>query len=366
VAANSAANEVYDDIRQARADLLDPDVFAHQAANDKFRYTPGDELLNGLRGKDVLLVFVESYGRVAVEDPDIAPSVDRVLDDGTEALRAAGFESRSAFTTSATFGGLSWLAHSTTQSGLKVDTQPRYDALIDSERLTLTGAFSRAGWRTVGVSPSIVRDWPEAEYFGYDKAYVRDNVGYKGPNFSYAKMPDQYTMSALHRNELAPANRKPVMAEIDLVSSHIPWTHLPRMIDWDTVGDGSIYGPMPAQGKTKAEVWPDPVKVRDAYAESIRYSLTTLIEYMTKYGDKDTVMVFLGDHQPGPSITGETTMHDVPITLVAGDPAVFDSIGSWGWEKGLNPSPSAPVFPMEQFRDRFLTAFGPEKGHPGT
>jgi hypothetical protein len=345
VAANSAANEVFDDIRQARADLLDPDVFAQQAAVDKFRYTPGDELLKGLRGKDVLLVFVESYGRVAVEDPNIAPSVDKVLDDGTETLRAAGFESRSAFTTSSTFGGLSWLAHATTQSGLRVDTQPRYDALVRSERLTLSGAFSRAGWRTVGVSPSIVRDWPEAEYFGYDKAYVRGNVGYKGPNFSFAKMPDQYTMSALYRNEIAPANRKPVMAEI---------------------GDGSIYGPMPAQGKTKAEVWPDPVKVRDAYAESIRYSLTTLIEYLTNYGDKDTVMVFLGDHQPGPSITGDTQMHDVPITLVANDPAVFDSVGSWGWESGLNPSPSAPVFPMDQFRDRFLTAFGPEQGHPGT
>src|SRR3712207_4869214 len=32
VAANQAANEVYDDLRQARADLLDPDVFAQQIA----------------------------------------------------------------------------------------------------------------------------------------------------------------------------------------------------------------------------------------------------------------------------------------------------------------------------------------------
>lgn len=367
VAANSAANEVYDGLRQARTDLMDPDVFAQQAAVDHFRYTAGDQLLRGLRGKDVILVFVESYGRVAVQDTDIAPGVDHVLDEGTNTLAAAGFESRSAFLTSSTFGGISWLAHSTIQSGLWVNTQPRYDALINTDRLTLTGAFDRAGWRTVGISPSIVRDWPEARFFGYDKTYVRDNVGYRGPNFAYAKMPDQYTMSAFHRNEIAPADRKPVMAEIDLVSSHIPWTHLPRMIDWNTVGDGSVYGPMPAQGKTQAEVWPDPVKVRAAYAESIRYSLTTLIEYMTHYGSKDTVMVFLGDHQPGPSVSGDTNNHDVPISIVAGDPAVFNSIQSWRWQDGLHPSPSAPVWRMDQFRDRFLTAFGPpQSGHPGT
>ncbi|TDV44744.1 CDP-alcohol phosphatidyltransferase family protein [Actinophytocola oryzae] len=366
VAANSAANEVYDDLRQARADIVDPDVFAQQAAVDKYRYTHGDKLLNGLRGKDVILVFIESYGRVAVQGTDIAPGVDKVLDGGTDTLKAAGFDSRSAFMTSATFGGISWLAHSTTQSGLWVDSQPRYDTLIGTDRLTLTGAFARAGWRTVGISPSIVRDWPEAKFFGYQKAYTRDNVGYEGPNFAYAKMPDQYTMSAFYRNEIQPANRKPVMAEIDLVSSHIPWTHLPTMIDWNTVGDGSVFGPMPAQGKTQAEVWPDPMKVRAAYGQSIQYSLDTLIQYMTHYGSKDTVMVFLGDHQPGPSVSGDTKNHDVPISIVAGDPAVLDSVSGWGWQDGLNPGPSAPVWKMDSFRNRFLDTFAaPPSGHPG-
>jgi hypothetical protein len=366
VAANTAATQVFDDIRQVHADLVDPDVFARDIATDAFEFKRGDQLLNGLRGKDVILVFIESYGRVAVQDTDIAPSVDKVLDDGTETLRAAGFEARSAFMTSSTFGGISWLAHASVQSGLWVDSQPRYDALVSTDRLTLTGAFDRAGWRTVGVAPSIVRDWPEGEFFGYDHAYVRDNVGYHGPHFAYAKMPDQYTMSAFYRNEIAPADRKPVMAEIDLVSSHIPWTHLPRMIDWNTIGDGSIYGPMPAQGKTQAEVWSDAASVRAAYGESIRYSLDTLISYLTTYGDKDTVMVFLGDHQPGPSVSGDTRDHDVPISIVAGDPAVLDSIDSWGWQDGLHPSPSAPVWRMDSFRDRFLTAFGTPEGHQGT
>ncbi|MFC4852364.1 CDP-alcohol phosphatidyltransferase family protein [Actinophytocola glycyrrhizae] len=358
VAANSAANEVFDDLRQVRADLLDPDVFEQQVADDPFRHTAGSRLVPGLRGKDVLVTFVESYGRVAVEDPAVAPGVDAVLDRGTDQLRAAGFEARSGFMTSSTFGGGSWLAHASLQSGLWVDSQPRYDTLTGGDRLTLSGAFKRAGWRTVGVSPSITRDWPEAKFFGYDKAYVMNNVGYEGPNFSYAKVPDQYSMAALQRTELAPADRAPVMAEIDLVSSHIPWTHLPRMVDWDVVGDGSVYKPMPAQGKTHAEVWSDTGKVREAFGQSIQYSLNTLISFLTTYGTDRTVLVFLGDHQPSPVVSGDDASHDVPITIVAKDPEVLEAVAGWGWEPGLNPSPGAPLWRMDQFRDRFLTTFG--------
>jgi phosphatidylglycerophosphate synthase len=358
VAANSAANEVFDDLRQVRADLLDPDVFQQQIADDPYAFTPGSRLLTGLRGKDVLLTFIESYGKVAVTDPAVAPGVSAVLDRGTDQLRAAGFEARSAYMTSSTFGGGSWFAHSTVQSGLWVDSQPRYDTLVASHRLTLTGAFKKAGWRTVGVSPSIIADWPEAKYFGYEKAYVRDNVGYRGPNFAYAKVPDQYTMYKFQQNELAAADRAPVMAEIDLVSSHIPWTHLPYMIDWDTIGDGSVFDPMPAQGRSKSEVWADTGRVREAFGQSIQYSLNTLISFLTTYGTDDTVMVFLGDHQPSPVVSGDGASHDVPVTIVAKDPAVLDAVAGWGWTSGLEPGPSAPVWRMDQFRDRFLTTFG--------
>jgi hypothetical protein len=69
------------------------------------------------------------------------------------------------------------------------------------------------------------------------------------------------------------------------------------------------------------------------------------------------VLVFLGDHQPGPVVAGDGASRDVPITIVAHDPAVLDRVSGWGWQSGMNPSPSAPVWPMQDFRDRFLTAF---------
>ena len=53
--------------------------------HDRFRNTPADRLLAGLRGKDVLLVFVESYGRVAITDPSFSPGVITVARHGDRA-----------------------------------------------------------------------------------------------------------------------------------------------------------------------------------------------------------------------------------------------------------------------------------------
>ena len=75
IASTSAADLVLDKVRTLQADLADHAVFAKEISHDRFRDTPGDQLLTGLRGKDVLLAFVESYGRVAVQGSSFSPQV---------------------------------------------------------------------------------------------------------------------------------------------------------------------------------------------------------------------------------------------------------------------------------------------------
>ncbi|MDP9240124.1 MAG: CDP-alcohol phosphatidyltransferase family protein [Actinomycetota bacterium] len=361
IASIGAAGFVYGKGSQVRASMQDEARFAKVAAVDRFRNRPADDLLTGLRGKDVIVAFVESYGRVAVEGSAFSPQVDAALNAGTSRLRAAGYSCRSAFLTSPTFGGISWLAHSTLQSGLWIDSQHRYDDVVASDRFTLSDGFKRAGWRTVGDVPANDRNWPQARsFYHYDKLYDRRNVGYVGPKFSYAPMPDQYVLSSFQRLELAKPNRAPIMAEIDLVSSHTPWAPLPRLVDWSKVGDGSVFDNMPAQGQSPGVVWRDPDQVRTAYGQSIAYSLNTLISFVQTYGDDDLVLIVLGDHQPATIVSGRGAGHDVPITIIAHDPAVIDRISAWGWQDGMRPGPNARVWPMDAFRDRFLAAYGPQ------
>jgi hypothetical protein len=224
IASTASARLAYTHATQVRDDLRGQQEFVRALEQDPFRNTRDDDLLTGLRGKDVLLVFVESYGRTALD----LPVIESALDAGERRLQKAGFSSRSGFLTSPTFGGLSWLAHITLQSGLWVDNQRRCDRLVTLDRLTLTDAFGRAGWRTVADTPASKEDWPVATtYYHYDQVYDRRNVGYVGPRFSYASMPDQYTLAALQRLELKQPNRAAVMAEIDLVSSHTPGRRCP-------------------------------------------------------------------------------------------------------------------------------------------
>ncbi|WP_447009663.1 sulfatase [Saccharothrix hoggarensis] len=357
IASHSAAEFAYDRARQVGVGLRDKDRFAAEAAVDAFRGTPGDELLTALRGKDVVLAFVESYGRAAVEHPEIAPRVGAALDAGTARLAAAGYGSRSAFLTSPTAGGGSWLAQATLMSGLWVDNQQRYRTLVSSDRLTLGGAFRQAGWRSVGVAPGITRAWPEGGFFDYHRVYASGDLGYRGPRFGYATMPDQYTLAAFQRAE-RDADHAPVMAAIPLLSSHVPWSPLPSPVGWDEVGDGSVYRAM-TSGEAPAEAifGRDPAAVRADYARSVEYSVNTLVSYVETYGDDDLVLVFLGDHQPAPTVTGDGAGRDVPVTVVARDPAVLARTSGWGWSEGLKPGPDAPVRPMHAFRDQFLTTF---------
>jgi len=358
VASRDTAGYVYGQVSRIPSELRDQREFAQAAEEDPLRGVPAQDLLTGLRGKDVLFVFVESFGRVAVEGSSFSAGVNAVLASGTKQLSEAGFASRSAFLTSPTFGALSWLAHATLQSGLWVDSQQRYDALVASSRLTLSRVFGQAGWRTVGDVPANTRDWPEGVFYDYDHVYDSRNVGYEGPRFGYPTMPDQYTLDAFHRLELAQEQRRPVMAEIDLISSHAPWSRTPRMIDQSAVGDGSVYDDMPEQLPSETDIWPSPRRVQAAYGTSIEYSLNALVTFVTTYGDEDSVVVLLGDHQPATIVSGDDAGHDVPIAIVSSDPAVFDPISGWAWHKGLRPDPDAPVWRMDSFRDRFLAAYG--------
>jgi hypothetical protein len=306
-----------------------------------------------------MLTFVESYGRSAIDDPRIAPAVLPTLDAGAAQLAAAGFQARSGWLTSPTFGGGSWLAHSTLESGLKIGNQERYRNLVASDRTTLSGAFRRAGWETTGVMPATWHAWPESRFFGVDRVHDFTAMGYRGPNFGFSPMPDQYTLAQFERLERGRADRGSLFAQVELTSSHVPYTPTPKPVAWDALGDGSIFAPQ-VEGAVPADaILQDGDLARRAYQEATVYSLTTLIDYVQRYGDDRTVLVFLGDHQPQTLVTGEGASHDVPITIVARDPAVLDRIASWHWDEGLRPGPQAPVWPMEAFRDRFLTAFGP-------
>lgn len=359
VASERAAGALRVHAQRTVDSLRDEAAFARQAKADTFGNTPPGQLLPDLRGKDVVFTFIESYGRSAIEDPVMAPGVGRTLDTSTKALQKAGFAARSGWLTSATYGGSSWLGHSTTMSGLWIDNQRRYRTVTAGEHLTLTKAFQKTGaWDTVGVMPGVQKGWPEEEWYGLDKVYDAFDLGYRGPKFSWSTMPDQYALEAFQRQVHGRKRDKPLMSFVILTSSHQPWAPIPKMVGWDELGDGSVFDAVERAGNKASDIITDTTRSRQEYGKSIQYSVTSLTQWLERYGTDDTVLVFLGDHQPIARVSGDRAGRDVPVSIVAKDPKVLEKVGDWNWTEGLKPDRDAPVWRMDSFRDRFLKAFG--------
>jgi hypothetical protein len=343
--------------RAAEATAAGLMTIATAIGSDRFQDVPAASLLGRLNGADVLLMFIESYGRSALELPRYVGTLVPALDAFDERLGESDLLAASGWLTSPTVGGQSWLAHGTLESGLWLADQAHYDALVQSTRLTLTRAFAAAGYRTVALKPAITRPWPEGERLGFATVYAAADLGYAGTPYNWVTMPDQYTLAALERLERAGAEQ-PLFVEASLISSHAPWTPIPPVLaDWSAIGDGSVFSRWADDGDPPEVVWRDPERVREQYVRAIDYVLGVLASYAATFVDERTLLILVGDHQPAPLITGDDAGRDVPIHVISSDARLLEPFLEWGFVPGMRPSSDTPAKPMDAFRDFFLDAF---------
>ncbi|MFL1404432.1 hypothetical protein ACJO2E_03675 [Marinobacter sp. M1N3S26] len=292
--------------------------------------------LEGLSSTTVVLAFVESYGVSALMDDRYRPTVAASLERLGQVAEERGFHVVSGRLRSPVQGGQSWLAHGTLLSGLWIDSQQDYDALLASGSATLIDDFRRTGHESVAVMPAITLAWPEGRALGYDRILDADSMGYLGPNLNWVTMPDQYTWSRMHDVVLGDSGG-PVFAELSLISSHAPWVPvLPVLEDWQSIGRGEVFEPWRQAGEAPASLWQDPDRVRQHYARAISYSIDVIAGYLENRMNDRTLLVIMGDHQPAPLVTGERASRDVPVHLISADQGLLEPFaGTAGQEGGL-------------------------------
>ncbi|MDZ7711943.1 MAG: sulfatase-like hydrolase/transferase [Rhodovibrio sp.] len=325
------------------------------------RAAAGGDTLGRLAGRDVLLVFVESYGRSALEQPRYARQLAPALDRLAAAAKARDYAVHSAWLEAPTVGGSSWLSHASLLSGLWVDSQARYDALTASNWPTLIDRFEDAGWRSVAVMPAITGPWPEARAFGYDRLLDAAALDYAGPAFNWVTMPDQYTLAAMERKVLSDRTDRPVFAQVALISSHAPWTPIPEVLPWREIEDGRVFSRFVEGQDPPSVVWQDSARVRRLYGEALAYSIETMASFLRERLADGSVVLLLGDHQAAPLLTGPDAGRAVPAHLILPS-ELGDAAEALGWPRGVRPAADAPTWRMDQVKARLLEAFsrGPE------
>lgn len=341
-------------IEMIRSTLIDLREFSEAAANDPFVGIGG---MLTVIDRDVIVVFVESYGRTSFDTPLFSDLHLRTLERGQEDLESRGLSMASGFLASPTKGGQSWLAHATLANGLWVDGQTRYGAVLASERKTLYHFAAEAGFHTAAVMPQITLDWPESSVMGFETILAAADLGYEGLSFNWVTMPDQFTFAAMDRLlRTERADERPVFIQMATGTSHAPWVPVPDLVSWDSIGDGSIFDPMALAGESPDVVWRDRDRVRAQYRLAIDYALEVVLSYAALHAENPPLMIVVGDHQAAGFVALDEGP-DVPIHVIGPDYLVDRAAKDWGLTQGLIPSPDAPVVPMDQMRDRILQSF---------
>ncbi|SIT07567.1 Phosphoglycerol transferase MdoB [Roseivivax lentus] len=336
-------------IRDTMAELR---AFRLAAATDPLAEASG--LLDRI-DRDVLIVFVESYGRTSLDTPYYADLHRETLRRNEARLQELGLSMTSGILEAPTRGGQSWLSHATFANGLWVTDQTRYGAALASGRETLFHIAARSGFHTAAIMPQITLDWPESSVMGFDTILAASDLGYRGEAFNWVTMPDQYTFSALDRLLRDAVTDKPVFAQFATGSSHAPWVPVPQLVSWDEIGDGRIFNEMAASGDTPKEVWRDRDRVRLQYRKAIDYALDTVFAYAALHAEDPPLLIVLGDHQAADFVSLDDTAQ-VPIHVI-GPPHLVSEIDAWGWTPGLIPASDSPVIAMDRMRDLLIEAF---------
>jgi hypothetical protein len=292
---------------------------------------------------DVLLVFAESYGAVAFDDAALetalAPARTRLLD----AIDASGRQVVSARVRAATFGGGSWLSHASLLSGIDTADPGRYNLLLASDRPTLVRHFVRHGYRTVGWMPGIKRPWPEGAFYGFERFADDARLGYSGPDVGYWRIPDHAAMELLQAQELGAGPRKPVFAVFPTTSTHAPFHPLPTL-----PGEPAADGDSDGTGNSESTA--------ERYTRSLRYQFHWLARHLAATEASRQVLIVVGDHQPPGGLAGRDASWDVPVHVIADDPALIRRFEGLGFTAGLQPGATA-LGDMHELTRALLLAF---------
>lgn len=288
-----------------------------------------------LEGADVYVIFLESYGEVAYGIPEIASVVRPRISEAEDRLLGAGWHVASGYFTSPTFGGGSWLAHSSFLTGRPVSNNRDYQLLLSSDHSSLVGEFAHAGYRTVGLMPGLKLSWPEGDFYRFDHIYDAAGIGYGGWPFGWWSIPDQFTLARMVEMEATAADRKPLFVVFPTIMSHMPFAPVPAYVkDWSRAANQTAYGKVALQNGDGLGRWEN---ARSAYRTAMLYNIDMVEGFLIERAPRNAVILVLGDHQPPGVVSGPGASRLVPVHIFARDIARVEKFVGSGFRRGFVP-----------------------------
>jgi len=319
--------------------------------------TQGTQALSALGQRDVTFIFLESFGAVLYDHPEVYPATDPARRALQETLSATGRHVVSGFFRSPTIGGASDLAHLSLLSGVDLSDPRRHDLLLTTGRPTLLHLFRQAGYQSFGLYHAVSWPWPEHVHYGFDHYIDGPALHYDGPPITFWKIPDQIALARFEQAFPRTADSPPRVLFFPTITSHFPFNPIPPyQPDWQRALTATPFDAEELKAALEQPInWFD---MRNDYVASVNYVYRWLNGYLELPEQRDTVYVLLGDHQPTANITGEDAPWDVPVHIVSRDPALLERFKAQGFSDGLWPDRRV-LGELHHLTSLLLTAFGP-------
>lgn len=309
---------------QVRATVAEREALLARARSQRMEA----QSIPALAGRDVVVVFVESYGVSALDQPRYSETLGPLLESAEARLAESGLGAVSMRMESPIRGGQSWLSHASVLSGQPIDNDYWYSLLLGSGQGFLTDDFRLTGHTPLVVAPAIVRPWPEARSLGFEKIYPAAALEYGGPKSGWVGIPDQYTLHRYSRH-LRPEHTGPVFSLLLLISSHAPWSPGPPLVDdWNRLDRENPWPAWQVPEKDSLAYWRDTDRLRARYPDSLAYSLEAVFSWAAREQSEDALLIVLGDHQAAPLITGHGAGSDVPVHMISADESLLTRLAN--------------------------------------
>lgn len=309
-----------------------------------------------VRGADVVLLFVESYGVTSWERPEFREAMAPLREDLSAAVAGTGRSVVTATVESTTFGGESWLAHISLLSGTEVRDADLNRRLMAERRDTMVTAFARQGYRTLAVMPGLHAPWPEGRFYGFDHLYGAPDLGYEGPPFGWWDLTDQFVLARMDTLAFPPDATAPAFVFLPTISTHTPFVPVPPyQPDWTRLLTATPYDTDQLTSAYDTEA--DWSNLGPGYARALGYLHQSLTGYLRWRAERDLVLVVIGDHQPPALVSGEGASWNVPVHVITGRQVLLDRLRAEGFRDGLEP-PGTALTRMDGLMPKLLHAFG--------
>ncbi|HEX3594094.1 MAG TPA: hypothetical protein VHU80_03300 [Polyangiaceae bacterium] len=315
-----------------------------------------------VRRPNVTFIFVESYGKIIADSADLAARLTPRLTGVQRSLGQEGWHMVSGYSTAPVSGGRSWLAVGSIFMGTSVPYESIFRHLVhEGAGLPSIPSFlAERGYDTVGLEPSdrVRPGVEEVNYYHLARQIHFDDLHYTGRAIGWGLVPDQYSLGFAEDNVLAGEGERPRFFMFHMVSSHVPWSTVPSLVDdWHALNDdggapiGNAHGEHPTlyqlgdglytrlhrygrEGMRRLAEYRDlSLGYRERYVDDVAYDLSVIERHLLReHGDE--LVVVMGDHQP-PAVAPPYENFDVPVHVFARDPALLAEFVERGFRPGL-------------------------------